>query len=378
MPRVRSKQMTEKYKVKEKLGRGAFATVRRAINRADNMEFALKVVRKKGMDEYTLEALQSEVEIMRNISHKHIVKLYDLYDTPNHLHIIMDLLSGGELFDRIVDTGSFSEVAAAQVVRQIASALEYLHSNGIVHRDLKPENLLYESHDSNKIKLIDFGLARKTQAPLKTPCGSPAYVAPEVLERQPYGKEVDWWSLGVILYILLCGFPPFHDENNNLKLLYVKIKKGEYTFVSPFWDKISKEAKDLVSKLLTVDPKKRATYNHVINHPWLKNENQTPIKNCSRLKLYQLKRTFRRGVNSMIAIVKLLSLFKELENEMKSKKKRKQNKAKRKLLKPSKRQAAKESKKEGGEAEEKKEEEEILNLVEQKEQEPEPEEKVLG
>eukprot|EP00494_Astrolonche_serrata_P029121 UN29388 len=213
--------MTQRYKVKEKLGRGAFATVRRCIRKKDQREFALKVVRKKGMEPYNLKALKSETQIMHTLNHPNIVKLYELYDTPNHLHMIIDLLAGGELFDRIVEQGTFSEYKSARIVNQIAESLHYLHDRNIVHRDLKPENLLYmyaandetvpvEKRDT--IKLVDFGLAKQQKESLKTPCGSPAYVAPEVLKRQPYSKEVDWWSLGVILYILLCGFPPFHER----------------------------------------------------------------------------------------------------------------------------------------------------------------------
>jgi len=316
---ARTSQMTQKYKVKEKLGRGAFATVRRCIRKKDGCEFALKVVRKKGMEEYNLKALESETKIMSIVEHPNIVRLYELYNTPNHLHMIIDLLAGGELFDRIVEQGTFTEYKSARIVSQIAEALNYLHEKDIVHRDLKPENLLYQyaaddknvnEDDRDIIKLVDFGLAKQQDKALKTPCGSPAYVAPEVLKRQPYSKEVDWWSLGVILYILLCGFPPFHDEENDLKKLYKKIKGGQYSFPSPYWDNISSDAKDLVSKLLTVNPKKRANYKEVVSHSWLKNKLTNTI-NVNRLRNFQYTKTLRRGVNTVLAVLRLIDLLNE-------------------------------------------------------------------
>lgn len=312
---ARTSDMTQKYKVREKLGRGAFAVVRRAVRKADGHEFALKVVRKKGMDEYNLKALESEVNIMKILDQDHIVHLHELYDTPNHLHMIIDLLSGGELFDRIVDDGCFTEKKAAEIIYQIADALDYLHQMSIVHRDLKPENLIYTSKAADSgIKLVDFGLAKiaKDRA-LSTPCGSPAYVAPEVLERKPYGSPVDWWSLGVILYILLCAFPPFSDEHSNLKRLYKKIKKGTYTFPAPYWTDISDEAKDLVSKLLTVDPMKRAKAIDVKSHPWITSHATSDVELGSRfqdsLKNHQMKATLRRGVNTVLAVLRMVQLL---------------------------------------------------------------------
>lgn len=309
---TRTSDMTEKYKIKEKLGRGAFATVRRAVQKEDGRQFALKCVRKKGMDDYNKKALESEVNIMMKLQHPNIITLHELFDTPNHLHMIIDLLSGGELFDRIVEEGTFSEKKAAGIIKQIAGALKYLHGNNIVHRDLKPENLLYETKSpDSRIMLVDFGLAKQGTKLLSTPCGSPAYVAPEVLQRQDYSYQVDWWSLGVILYILLCGFPPFHDDHNNLKRLYKKIKKGAYQFTPPYWDGISQSAKDLVSKLLEVNPRKRAGANEVLKHPWLTNNTTTAIgkTQITQLKNHQLKATLRRGVNTVLAVLRLVELL---------------------------------------------------------------------
>jgi len=190
----------------------------------------------------------------------------------------MELLSGGELFDAIVEKGQYSEHDAAVATKAIAEAIRYLHGIGVVHRDLKPENLIYDStvQSKRKLKITDFGLAkhRKDGARMATACGTPGYVAPEVLKAggtgtgmSKYGPEVDLWSLGVIVYILLCGFPPFYHENTSE--LYKQIRAGHFEFIDPYWTDISQAAKDLIKGLLTVDPKKRLTPDQVLQHPWV-------------------------------------------------------------------------------------------------------------
>lgn len=195
---------------------------------------------------------------MEVIEHKNIVKLKDKFDTPSHLYLVMECCSGGELFDRIVDREKYTEADAAKVVRSVADALAYCHSAEppIVHRDLKPENLLLiDSSEDADVKVADFGLAKMLTKDtlMQTACGTPNYVAPEILEGREYDEKVDAWSLGVIMYILLCGFPPFYDENN--AALFTAIKSGDFEFPSPFWDDISSEAKDCIKRMLTVDPK---------------------------------------------------------------------------------------------------------------------------
>ena len=176
-------------------------------------------------------------------NNENIVRLHDVFDSRSKLCLVLDLLSGGELFDRIIEKGHFNEKLAAAAFRQMAEALSFMHNLKIVHRDLKPENLLFASKEPGApLKLIDFGLAGScADGPLKTPCGTPNYVAPEILRRQPYATQVDMWSAGVILYIILCGFPPFYDENDDLGRLYRKIKRADYDMPSPYWDNISKE-----------------------------------------------------------------------------------------------------------------------------------------
>lgn len=219
----------------------------------------------------------------------------------------MELLTGGELFDRIVAKGSYSEKEAAEVTRVVAKALKYLHAQGIVHRDLKPENLIYASEkDDALLKITDFGLAkcRQDDGKLSTACGTPGYVAPEVLEGKKYGKEVDLWSLGVILYILLCGFPPFYDESTTG--LYRQIKKGQYDFPDPYWTEISNGAKGVVKRLLTVDVAKRATPDDLLKDKWVVGETASSKELGDqfnkRIQMTQARRVLRKGVRSVIAI----------------------------------------------------------------------------
>jgi len=248
--------------------------------------------------------IHDEVDIMqKKVNHPHCVKMYELYDTKKKLYMVLEILRGGELFDRIVKRRFFSESQAAQVVQSVVAAISYLHKIGVVHRDLKPENLLYATkEDDSIIKLTDFGLAKFTKVKMATACGTPGYVAPEILSGKPYGPEVDLWSIGVILYILLCGFPPFFDENT--PNLYRAIKAGRFDFPSPYWDDISDPAKNLISRLLTVDPKQRATSEQVLAHPWISNKISSNISAtlADRLALMQYKRILRRGVKALIFI----------------------------------------------------------------------------
>jgi len=260
--------------------------------------------------------VHDEVEIMQKVEHKHCVQLHEIYETNNKLYMVMDLLTGGELFDRIVSKGSYSEKEAADVVTIVAEGLAYLHSSGIVHRDLKPENLIYERDEEGALlKITDFGLAkyRAQDRALSTACGTPGYVAPEVLEGKQYGKEVDLWSLGVILYILLCGFPPFYDEST--AGLYRQIKNGQYDFPDPYWTEISDEAKSVVKGLLTVDSNKRFTPEKLLSIPWVKGSASTaqfPSDYTTTLRLTTAKQAFRNGVRAVIAVNRFARALKRI------------------------------------------------------------------
>ncbi|XP_056413920.1 LOW QUALITY PROTEIN: calcium/calmodulin-dependent protein kinase type 1G [Hyla sarda] len=257
----------ETFVFMEVLGSGAFSEVFLVKQRATGQHYALKCIKK--VNSSRDRSLENEIAVLKKIKHENIVTLEDVYESSSHFYLVMQLVSGGELFDRILERGVYTEKDASNVIRQVLSAVKYLHDNGIVHRDLKPENLLYLTPDENaKIMITDFGLSKMEESGImSTACGTPGYVAPEVLAQKPYSKAVDCWSIGVITYILLCGYPPFYEETESK--LFEKIKDGSYEFESPFWDDISKSAKDFISCLLEKDPKKRYNCEAALKHPWI-------------------------------------------------------------------------------------------------------------
>uniref|UniRef100_A0A5F9C9R3 Calcium/calmodulin-dependent protein kinase type 1G n=1 Tax=Oryctolagus cuniculus TaxID=9986 RepID=A0A5F9C9R3_RABIT len=251
----------------EVLGSGAFSEVFLVKQRVTGKLFALKCIKKSPA--FRDSSLENEIAVLKKIKHENIVTLEDIYESTTHYYLVMQLVSGGELFDRILERGVYTEKDASLVIQQVLSAVKYLHENGIVHRDLKPENLLYLTPEENsKIMITDFGLSKMEQnGVMSTACGTPGYVAPEVLAQKPYSKAVDCWSIGVITYILLCGYPPFYEETESK--LFEKIKEGSYEFESPFWDDISESAKDFICHLLEKDPNERYTCEKALRHPWI-------------------------------------------------------------------------------------------------------------
>lgn len=262
-------QFFKKYELGKVLGTGAFSEVKVAINRQTREKFAVKIIDKskcKGKE----NMIDTEISILSKVHHENIVQLYDLYQIENKIYLVMELVTGGELFDDIVRRGKYTESDAAKIVQKILLAIDYLHGMGIAHRDLKPENLLLSDKSKNgKVMISDFGLSKifNDEEVMKTACGTPGYVAPEVLKRQGYGKEVDLWSIGVITYILLCGYPPFYDQNN--VELYKQILACRYEFEKPWWDNISEDAKGFIRKLLVLDPAKRYTAKQAVMHPFI-------------------------------------------------------------------------------------------------------------
>mmetsp|Transcript_12274 Transcript_12274/g.21903 ORF Transcript_12274/g.21903 Transcript_12274/m.21903 type:complete len:343 (+) Transcript_12274:391-1419(+) len=298
-----------RFKFGKVLGRGNFSIVRQAEDVVTGQEVAVKCMSKRALEDEDKEAIKREVEILQGLEHPNIIKLYGMYEDKDTFYVVTELLQGGELFDRIVDKEFYSEQMAAKVVKTIAQALQFCNEVGVVHRDLKPENvLLVNKDDDTSLKLADFGFAKEVNpegdAELKTTCGTPGYVAPEIISGKRYGKEVDMWSLGVILYILLCGYPPFYDDNQ--AQLFKKIKKGSYTFDQDFWGEVSDSAKDLVQSLLVVDPKSRFTVEEVLNHPWVLQgggeKDITPA--LHNLRKYQARRRIKRAGNTVRAAVK--------------------------------------------------------------------------
>uniref|UniRef100_A0A8C6VYQ0 Calcium/calmodulin-dependent protein kinase IGb n=1 Tax=Nothobranchius furzeri TaxID=105023 RepID=A0A8C6VYQ0_NOTFU len=250
----------------EELGSGAFSEVYMVREKKTGKTFAMKCIKKKKKRDINLE---NEIAVLRKIKHENVVGMEDFYESRTHYYLIMHLVSGGELFDRILDRGVYSEKDASKVIQQILQAVSYLHQSGVVHRDLKPENILYYSQDEDsKIMISDFGLSKMADSGImSTACGTPGYVAPEVLAQKPYSKAVDCWSIGVITYILLCGYPPFYEENETR--LFSKIMKAQYDFDSPFWDDISESAKDFIRNMMQKNPSMRYTTEQALRHPWI-------------------------------------------------------------------------------------------------------------
>eukprot|EP00347_Sterkiella_histriomuscorum_P012353 403368920 len=293
--------------------RGSFSIMRQGINKKTGQKVAIKIIHRESLEEEDEIALQTEVEILSQVDHPNVVKLYEIFDNKDCMFLVQELMSGGELFDRIVEKEQYSEKEAADTIRPIVDAVRYCHSMGIIHRDLKPENLLYASRDKQSIiKISDFGLARFLNGELAfTACGTPGYVAPEILLGLGYGKEIDYWSIGVILYILLCGFPPFYDESN--QKLFEIIKRCEIDFPSPFFDDISDMAKDLIRSLLVKDPQNRLTAEQILDHPWMvgKDTPRTELPLVTQyMKEFNTRRKFKRTTYLVMAAVRFQNILK--------------------------------------------------------------------
>ncbi|KAK2517095.1 hypothetical protein Q9233_013396 [Columba guinea] len=292
---IKSRTDVEKhYEIGRTIGDGNFAVVKECRHCDSNQIYAMKIVDKsklKGKE----DMMESEILIIRSLSHPNIVSLIEVYETEAEIYLILEYVPGGDLFDAIIESVKFTEHDAAVMITDLCEALVYIHSKNIVHRDLKPENLLVQ-HNADKtttLKLADFGLAKQVTKPIFTVCGTPTYVAPEILAEKGYGLEVDMWAAGVILYILLCGFPPFRSQERDQEELFQIIQLGHYEFLSPYWDNISAAAKDLITRLLIVDPQKRYTARQVLQHPWIRTAGKTNSRNLQREVTINIERHFR-------------------------------------------------------------------------------------
>eukprot|EP01088_Endostelium_zonatum_P015830 TRINITY_DN403_c0_g1_i1.p1 TRINITY_DN403_c0_g1~~TRINITY_DN403_c0_g1_i1.p1 ORF type:complete len:297 (-),score=73.67 TRINITY_DN403_c0_g1_i1:130-1020(-) len=264
------------YEIKELLGSGNFSKVHLGVEKSTGEKWAIKIIDKKLVETTRLE---NEIQILKRVSHVNIIALKDVFESPSKLYLVMELVTGGELFNKIVEIGAYSEQIAKEIVKQILEGVKYLHSLSIAHRDLKPTNLLLKSTEENEIKIADFGLSKilGPDSMMQTACGTPIYVAPEVLKGEGYDKEVDLWSVGVIMYILLCGFPPFFDDGENMGQLFEQIMAGDFDFPDPYWTDIDESAKDLIEHLLKVEPAKRYTADQALAHEWLQSKDKTTV-----------------------------------------------------------------------------------------------------
>uniref|UniRef100_A0A8C4RDA9 calcium/calmodulin-dependent protein kinase n=1 Tax=Erpetoichthys calabaricus TaxID=27687 RepID=A0A8C4RDA9_ERPCA len=251
--------------------RGAFSVVRRCVKLCTGQEYAAKIINTKKLSARDHQKLEREARICRLLKHSNIVRLHDSISEEGFHYLVFDLVTGGELFEDIVAREYYSEADASHCIQQILEAVLHCHQMGVVHRDLKPENLLLASKCKNAaVKLADFGLAIEVQGDQQAWfgfAGTPGYLSPEVLRKEAYGKPVDIWACGVILYILLVGYPPFWDEDQHK--LYQQIKAGAYDFPSPEWDTVTPEAKNLINQMLTINPAKRITAQEALKHPWV-------------------------------------------------------------------------------------------------------------
>lgn len=288
----RAPTVEDKYDMKDVLGTGAFSQVRLAESKDDGQMYAIKIIDKKALKGKE-DSLENEIRVLKRLKHPNIVALLEVFEDKTKVFLVMELVTGGELFDRIVEKGSYSEKDAADLIKQVLSAVAYMHEEGVVHRDLKPENLLYYSPEAeSKIMIGDFGLSKMEESGvMATACGTPGYVAPEVLAQKPYGKAVDVWSIGVISYILLCGYPPFYDEND--ANLFAQILKGEFEFDSPYWDDISEEAKDFIRSLMCVNVEHRLTCHTALEHCWITGKQSE--RNIHATVSEQLKKNFAKS-----------------------------------------------------------------------------------
>ncbi|KAG2488991.1 hypothetical protein HYH03_012431 [Edaphochlamys debaryana] len=277
-------KLRDVYKLGKTLGTGGFSVVKLATDRATGVEYACKIMalppvgQEVGENENTREDIFKEIDLLCGMNHENVIFLKEYFEEGNKVYLITELLTGGELLEAVLKRGSYTEAEARLCFVQVLRGIEYLHSKNVVHRDLKLENLLLAKQDDiSLVKIADFGLAKHAVNGMQTICGTPQYVAPEVIvgaKGHVYGPGVDMWSAGVVLYILLGGYPPFWSDSE--PQLFDMIRKGKYSFADPVWNKVSDAAKELIRKLLVVDPTKRLTATEALQHQFILEGNFQP------------------------------------------------------------------------------------------------------
>lgn len=283
-------------------------------NRRTGASYAVKIVTKAKLSKEDEIALKDEIEVLKDMEHKHIIRLHDVFEEPQHYFMVTEKMMGGELFDRIVQKSYYNEKEARDTCEVLFSAIHYCHKKKVAHRDLKPENLLLTSErDDSDIKIADFGFAKRVLQPksLTTQCGTPGYVAAEILEGKPYDTQADMWSIGVIVYILLGGYPPFIESNQ--RTLFRKIRKGQYEFHEEYWGQVSNDAKDLIRNLICVNPDERYNSAKALGNKWIgadakKLAGQDLATQLAQFKKFNAKRKFKAAVSTVMATNKLTSL----------------------------------------------------------------------
>ena len=305
--REEQSEFFKKYNLGKVLGTGAFSTVRECVEKKTGQKFACKSMKKSALSAADTAALVQEKDIMLECDHASIIKLYEFVEEKNDYYMVLESMCGGDLFDHIVAKKHFTELHARECVSAMLSALHYLHKNAIAHRDLKPENLLLASKDDDvNVKLADFGFATKCfgKKTLNTKCGTPDYVAPEILKGLNYDETCDMWSVGVITFIVLVGYPPFYEDKE--EDLFQKIIAGEYEFHAEFWESVSDEGRDFVARCMTVDVEKRITCEDAMHHPWLKQEAEKFARvrrngSVERMQTFLAKRKLKAAVRAVMA-----------------------------------------------------------------------------
>jgi len=305
------------YTTGKLLGEGAFAQVKVAESKNDGSQYAVKIVDKSKLAAEDEECIRLEISSLSKLKHPNIIQLFGVYDESKNFYLVMELVKGGELFDRIVSKSVYTEKEARDACKSLFEAIDFCHTHCVAHRDLKPENLLLMNLDSDtEVKIADFGFSKAVVAPdidcLTTRCGTPEYVAPDVLSGKAYSAKVDVWSLGVIIYILLCGYPPFYDEN--VRKLFRQILKARYDFHPETWGGISDEAKDLVSKLLVPRSSDRLSTEEALQHPWFTQADEKLTSNDlgktqAELKEFNRNRRFKAAARAVIVSNRLKSLI---------------------------------------------------------------------
>ena len=312
---AKDRKLEEDYKIQKVLGEGAFSIVYKAVNKKSKQVRCIKKIKTDAFSKAEGENIMNEIKMLTKIDHPYIMKIVEYYEKGEFLYIVTEFLEGGELFDKISQDTSFSEADAARYIGQILMAVSYLHSKNIVHRDLKPENIVLDSAKPRQnIKIIDFGTSREIDAKerLRTKVGTAYYIAPEVLDMD-YDNKCDIWSCGIILYVLLCGYPPFNGATE--EKIVERIKKGKFGFPAEEWDHISPNAKDIIKSMLTLDPKKRPTADQILQEPWFDELQQSTVDISVKSNVIANLKSFKSKIRLQKAVFLYFVNFFDLKKQ---------------------------------------------------------------